>query len=269
MSDFNTGTASTGASIGSAFGPVGTAVGAVAGGFLGGAFGKKKTPTPQQQARFQGSLAHVTNYKSIMGKLLAAKEGGIHPLVAMGSGTSSGPSIQLESKTSSFDPSEMGQGIDRIIQNSRSKQQNALDNLTLEKAKLENEYLKTQIAGSAQAVARSAQAPTPNSNPSMVGQGNSPDNSNTRKPPASAQYRNYNGSTSLLTSKDASEAYEALGVLGQGDFLVRNYLPYEASKAGRFLMDKTSPPLRRFYKKRGVKNFYKKYRKYYPGKFSK
>jgi len=88
-----------------------------------------------------------------------AKKAGLHPLSLLGSSAMQSPSFSANYDKQGPDLAAMGQGIDRALNAGRSGMQRKLDELAIEKAGLENDYLRTQIAGSQAAIARTAATP--------------------------------------------------------------------------------------------------------------
>ena len=101
----------------------------------------------------------ITN--SINAKMKSAKQHGLSPLTMLGVPTSTGGAqAYVGGETNAPDISEMGQGIDRALNAGRLSTQRKLDQLQLEKLQLENDYIRTQIAGSQKAIANTS-ATTP------------------------------------------------------------------------------------------------------------
>ena len=99
------------------------------------------------------SLQREFAQNQIQWRVQDARKAGIHPSVAMGispigAGTSS-PSFQNEL-------AHLGQGMSNAAKARQTPAQRMAESLSLQRAKLENRLLETQIAGAAQALARTA-----------------------------------------------------------------------------------------------------------------
>lgn len=88
------------------------------------------------------------NEAAIAGKMAAAKKYGISPLYALGAPTISGPGVSVGGGGQSLGQtiSEMGADVSRAVAAGQTAEERALQALTFEKAALENEYLREQIA---------------------------------------------------------------------------------------------------------------------------
>lgn len=116
------------------------------------------------------------NEAAIEGKLNAAKKYGISALYALGSPTIS-PSVSVGGGGGSdlgASLASMGQDISRAVASGQTDAERALQALTLDKAKLENEYLAAQIASIRTRTVKESAPPVP------VSGGLSPE---TAKPP--------------------------------------------------------------------------------------
>lgn len=126
-------------------------------GALGG-FGKKKRgPSPQEQVNAQVLLEQTMMRNRPSWAVEGAKAAGIHPLVALGmSPYQGGASIQVGDQGDNgsvlTDLASAGQDVSRAIAAYQTKEQRqvteAMTALQLERAGLENELLRSQIAGS-------------------------------------------------------------------------------------------------------------------------
>lgn len=149
------GGASAAASFGNILGSIGgvaSGVGKVLGG-LGIGGGEKR---PRYKDALNAQMWADRNAWDV--KMQKAKEYGIHPLAALGVSPAASPAGYLPSPDR-FDPSEIGQGIQRAANVGRDNIQRELDEAALEHAKLSNDFLKTQIAGSLQAISNSGSVP--------------------------------------------------------------------------------------------------------------
>lgn len=150
----------------------------IAGGLVGKLFGGGTSANKQyniwaQQARYSNKLATEFDASQIQRRVADAKLAGIHPLAGVGISPSSGPSISVGgiSDTKSF-PTGMGQNISRAVEAVATRderaQATAMNGLSLERARLENELLRYQITN----VARATTPSLPGSqSPLIAGQG--------------------------------------------------------------------------------------------------
>jgi hypothetical protein len=134
----------------SSIGAFASGIGSLASGL--GLGGGKKGPTA-----YEAALAGVNAEKERALQLpryivQGAKKAGLHPLAVMGTSTPISVSAGYNGDKG-VDFAQMGQGIDRALNAGRSATQRKLDELAVEKAGLENDYLRTQIAGSQKAIA--------------------------------------------------------------------------------------------------------------------
>ena len=88
-----------------------------------------------------------------------ARKAGLHPLAVLGQSGYT-PTASTTSSKKRFNPAEIGQGVDRALKAGQSAVQRKMDDLTLEKMGLENDYLKTQIAGSVKAISNTGSVPS-------------------------------------------------------------------------------------------------------------
>jgi len=128
---------------------------------IASAFGLGQNDGPSFQTQLNDNLTatrkitRAQNYHALEARIEAAKANGLHPLTAVGGGTTAG-SMQAVYKDKGPDLDKLGQGIDRALNAGRNATQRKLDELALEKAGLENDYLRTQIAGSQAAISGTA-----------------------------------------------------------------------------------------------------------------
>lgn len=113
----------------------------LASGILGSVFSKEKKPSRQQRLQDAGDAQYVADYNSIKGKVLGAKRFGLHPLAALGIGTAG--SQVVGNFQGGIEGQNLGRAIGANINGFRDAQ---MFKLTLERARLENELLETQIS---------------------------------------------------------------------------------------------------------------------------
>ena len=118
-----------------------------AGSTLAGGFMDKLFPGDSGPPGGDYKAMKSANMAAIAGKMEAAKKYGISALYAMGAPTAS-PSFSVGgdggmSRGSTL--ASMGQDISRAVAAGQTADERALQALTLEKAKLENDYLRAQI----------------------------------------------------------------------------------------------------------------------------
>lgn len=111
----------------------------------------KNNETQLQIARENMALQREFAQSGVQWKVADAQKAGIHPLAALGANTTSFSPVSLgDLKGSNF--GEMGQDIGRAVKAAMSDQDRAeetrreAEKLTLEKAGLENEILRTELA---------------------------------------------------------------------------------------------------------------------------
>lgn len=111
------------------------------GGLLGGS-------TNNHAGRDQRQATSYAIRASVLDKVAAAKEAGISPLYALGAPVMSASSAvgQPSGSTLGETLSGMGQDIGRAVAATQSAAERQLQALTLQKAGLENDYLRAQIA---------------------------------------------------------------------------------------------------------------------------
>lgn len=117
------------------------------GSLLGGLFGSSSN---NHAGRDQRQATSYAIRASVLDKVAAAKEAGISPLYALGAPVMSASSA-VGSPSASGDTlgqslAAMGQDVGRAVAATQSAAQRQLQNLTLQKAGLENDYLRAQIA---------------------------------------------------------------------------------------------------------------------------
>lgn len=128
-------------------GPVGSILAGIGGSLFGGDDGPGFTETYNHSRK----LAHATNKQAargaLEGKLKAAAyygpRTGIHPLAAIGVPTGSGPVVYNKQERIG---SDLGQNISRAVQSStRNLREKQMHELAMERAKLENDLLRSQL----------------------------------------------------------------------------------------------------------------------------
>ena len=217
-------------------------------GSLGSAFGLGGKKNSWKQLRSQYDMQREYTIKGYEDKrkdiASTAEYLGLHPLSVIGAPSVSGPAFSVGEKAGP-DMRALGQGIDRAINAGRDRTQKELDNLAVEKAKLSNDYLRTQIAGAQQQIAKNSGSAPLATDLRPPYSSNSPNNNGTSRGmrdtsvsgrhgttkdilKAVTLYRNFDGSVSAYPSQELSEALEAYGVAGQAHFVSRNTLPFEA-----------------------------------------
>ncbi|QXP08044.1 MAG: DNA pilot protein [Arizlama microvirus] len=153
----------------------------LAGGILGQ--GSQKDAIESNEDIFRQNVQLQTDFakNGIRWKVEDAKAAGIHPLYALGANTASFSPVSVGSFPESplgDSISRMGQSVGRSVDATMTKVERekkaVMDSLTLERAKLENDLLKSQIVN----VNRASNPALPTSDPSLTsdfisGQGNS------------------------------------------------------------------------------------------------
>lgn len=199
-------------------------------GNIAGAFGGKG-----KGAGWQADLQREFAQNTLQWRAEDARKAGIHPVYAMGSNLPSATPVQYDG--GGTDLAQLGQGLGRAVDAVQSKQERGVkkiaQNLELERMKLQNELLKTQISN----VARSNQPAFPSRNTTsgdLAGQGDqfppygmsvdSPASNSTRL------IRNVDGSISVLPSRDVADAIESAGIPTQLEWWARNSLPYHSKQ---------------------------------------
>ena len=225
--------------------------------------GKKKKPSFATIASQNAKLVENTNAYGVYGKVLGAKWAGLHPLAALGSSTAS-PSVSINHDNQSPDLGTLGQGVDRALNAGRGKIQRELDNLALEKAKLSNDYLRTQIAGARQSITNHAANPAlpdgrlPNFIPSSADSGIdvrpsrgtvSSSNRGIEKAitPANKIFVGYDGQPVLSPSSEYAETLEGNWPVGVIQNLIHNTTPWYRDRLKRYLRKKFKPKPRKNY----------------------
>lgn len=114
----------------------------LAAGVLGSVFSKKpKTPSMQDQLTMAGKAQYTADYNSMKAKHDAAKQFGYHPLAALGLPTAG--SQVVGNFQGGIEGQNLGRSMAANINGFRDAQ---MSKLTLERARLENELLETQIS---------------------------------------------------------------------------------------------------------------------------
>lgn len=128
---------------------------------LGGLLGGNKNNHAGRDARQAVTYA---NYSSIVDRVKAAKDAGIHPLYALGAPTGA---FQAWGGSSGGEPSigsalsQMGADVGRAVAAGQTDAERALQALTLDKAALENDYLREQIHSIRNRTIRESAPPLP------------------------------------------------------------------------------------------------------------
>ena len=243
----------------SSIGSIAGGLGSIASAFGSGGSGKGQNAA--NQFRWQQEKDERFAQHAIRWRVNDAKAAGLHPLAAVGfaGAQSNSPSYAIPASNSP-DFASMGQGIDRALNRGKNNLQKELDNLALEKAKLENDYIRTQIAGSQQQIAKSAGSPPLFSTPTSPRNSSSNVNRGVKSDikPSVQLYRNFDGTVSAYPSQELSEALEAYGVMGQLHYADRNTLPFEIKHGGSWF-GKTARWLK---KEINRKPFYKRKKNY-------
>lgn len=148
--------ASSGASLGSVAGPWGAAAGAVLGGVLGGSQGDggSRDARQAQEAVANESLRLQREFAThgIRWRVSDAKAAGIHPALALGAPMSppGGATLMFSDSPSAGELSmDFGQNIGRAIDSTRTQEErigSRMEALALDRAELQNELLRSQIA---------------------------------------------------------------------------------------------------------------------------
>lgn len=115
----------------------------LAGSLIGGGDSNNHAGRDQRQA------ISFANQSAILDKVKAAKKAGISPLYALGAPAISGPGVNVGSSggpSLGQTISEMGADVSRAVAAGQTAEERALQALTFEKAALENDYLREQIA---------------------------------------------------------------------------------------------------------------------------
>lgn len=121
---------------------IGSALISAGSSLIGGLLGGSDGPDHLSKRTYQA------NYNSITGKVAAAKASGISPLYALGAPTMS-PAVstgESSSRRMGETLASMGQDVSRAVAAQQTTAQRALQDLTLQKAALENDWLRAQIA---------------------------------------------------------------------------------------------------------------------------
>lgn len=116
-----------------------------------------KNGKPISYSKAQG--IHQSNMFTYL--MQSGKDHGIHPLAMMGFQPAATPQIPVMSpESNSWNPSEIGQGVHRAASAFKSEAEREMQELALERERLSNDYLKTQIAGSVQRIAQQGLPPS-------------------------------------------------------------------------------------------------------------
>lgn len=112
---------------------------------LGGAFGKDDGPSFKEQLNNTKTQQVKLNYANIGSLVGAGKKYGIHPLTALGAG-----GVQASAPVYNNSSQNMSQNVIKAVTGAASeyftgKANEEMNNLALERAKLENDLLRTQI----------------------------------------------------------------------------------------------------------------------------
>lgn len=145
---------------------------------IGGLMSARETAANREAQLHQAALNMQAQEefakKGIRWRVADARAAGIHPLFALGAQTHSYSPVGVGSLPSSGLPNaiaNMGQDIGRAINATRTQQerdeayQNSVRDLTLEKARLENDVLRTSLASSVQRLRQQANPPMPDVGP--------------------------------------------------------------------------------------------------------
>lgn len=211
----------------------------LAGGFLGD---KNQSSINTANADLQREFAQ----NGIRWKVEDARAAGIHPLYALGAQTINPSPSYVGGGNLAHNLSQMGQDVSRSIHQTRTapdRQQAILNDLTIEKAQLENDVLRQQLNNSKLSLLRQVGPPIPGLNmidgngvlvnPSEV---TVPDVSNRGiaagrgRDPANVEMRVYDGGTMLVPGQEYAEALEGMWPFGAIENLARNTLPYYRDK---------------------------------------
>lgn len=195
---------------------------------LGGILGNK---SQEDAGAANAAMQKEFAQQGIRWKVADAKAAGINPLFAMGApAVSFSPSFAGDSPMGSAVASA-GQDISRAVNATRTQPErdSALRSLELERAQLQNEFLRTQIAGSKVAVMQQA-----GGNPAFPGQKNvydertlnrvgDPSLTASAPKPAVTEFINKDGSVTLWPSPDAKQAIED-NFIYENEHVIRNRL---------------------------------------------
>lgn len=208
--------------------------------FLGGLFGKKKKgPTAADQLNIQANSIR----NNMAATMQAAKENGVHPLVALGMPPSGGPSFSVGGEDNSAVGdmiSDVGQNIGSAVARSQSPEQrltqSVISKQAVERGDLENELLKTQIAS--MRASMSPAIPTSNAGEMIAGQADSGtdylnnqlikhENSEGKEagsPSSWTTVKTKSGLDIMLPSKDFQDRAEDIPLIGW-EWLLKNRAP--------------------------------------------
>ena len=170
----------------SSIGSFASGLGSLASGFgLGGDDGPGFTEQKNMAQDFTASQIRAKMLGSARFATEAGKKYGLHPTVLLGQGGGQSATFQ-SGGGKSWNPAEIGQGVDRALNAGRSATQRKLDELALEKAGLENDYIRTQIAASQKAISGTA--------PTVAIRGNTDDTGNVEIVPHKVTSKKYEDS---------------------------------------------------------------------------
>lgn len=210
---------------------------------LGGLMGGGTSANKQMQQQWDMNVRALTELPSY--QVRGYQYAGIHPLYGMGNPAISFNPQQIgggDDKASRLQ--QMGQGISRAAEAYTSQKERDLNTmsqeLTVENQKLQNEALKTQIAGSMQAITRAGATVPYNDNPVIAGQGNAIEvnpsqtvrtaltNSGTEAAtaPSNKLYIGFDGRPMISPSPDYAESMEGNWPVGMLQNLGHNTVPF-------------------------------------------
>ena len=148
---------------------IASGIGSLASGFgLGSSKGPKAADVFDWQKKWEKKKALDGPSWLVKG----AKKAGLSPLAVLGTQPIGSPTVSVGGSDNSFNPAEIGQGVSRALNAGRSAVERKMDDLLLEKAQLENDFLKTQIAGSVRAITNTGGTVPISSSPSTGTGGN-------------------------------------------------------------------------------------------------
>lgn len=238
--------------------------GNVLGRAVGGLFGDKSNG---EMANMNADMQREFAQNGIRWKVEDARAAGIHPMYALGAQTHS---FQPSAVGDTSFGAQMGQDITRAMHATRTapdRAQAVLNGLTIDRAKLENDLLRTQIQNSKAALLRQVGPPMPTrsgvneiglqENPAEV---TVPDPANSGlqmgrgRDPAMVEIRTVDGGTMLVPSQLASEGIES-NVFKQIESFFRNDMPFYMNKVGYKPVTWKGRPLYPWDRKRSTKTW--------------
>lgn len=124
--------------------------------FTGGLIGSNKAANTQKDINYENAaLSREYATTGIQWRVADAKKAGLHPLAAMGLPLASAPTLSAGNTDYAASYADMGQSIGRAADSVRTRSERqavaARDALSLERAGLENELLRTQITNAQRA----------------------------------------------------------------------------------------------------------------------